>query len=183
VEDYEKAYIGDDYPLDVDSLNRLALNDDFLYQKICVESPRGIVLWKQKTTDTNLDSSVGQVPTVLDGFSFLWTPDGNRNFLATFSFGYLTTPAGSGNGRYVLAIYLDGISQNGLVSWLIGPSQQRCGYRVEAFIQNPSPSEHLIEVRYEMVNMGVDCNIQASATEPTQFFVEDIGPAGRIVSK
>lgn len=184
MEDYERPYIGEDYPLDKDSLNRLAMNDDYLYQKICVESPRGIVLWKQKTSNLNLDSStLGLDSSDISDFTFTWTPEDNRIYKACFSYGRIISDASATDGRYILAIYLDGISQNGFVSWSIGGSQTRCGFLVEAIIEKPSVVEHTISVRCSFSGMYKDLNIQGSSTSPIQFWIEDIGSLGGIVDK
>lgn len=180
MEEFSETYIGQDYPLDKDSLNRLSLNDDFLYQKICVESPRGIVLWKSKTSNTTL-TPVGTAPTTISGFEFLWTPEANRVYKACFSFPYLTTASSpSGTGKYVIAIYLENESQNGYVSWYISENQTRAGFFLEAIIDGPQSVEQTISVKYETVSVLQNITLIGSSTAPTQFWVEDIGVSGKV---
>jgi hypothetical protein len=182
MEEYDRPYIGDDYPLDKDSLNRLALNDKYLYDKVFIESPRGVSLWKSKTSSTSLLAATGTSPTTLSGFDFTWTPEAGRVYVANFSFrSILTDATGSGNQRMVIAIYLDNKSQNGYITWELGQSIRYGGHLVQAIIYSPEEKESSLQVRYEMVATGAaNITMEAAATYPTQFWVEDIGSASTV---
>lgn len=177
MEEFSETYIGQDYPLDKDSLNRLSLNDKFLYDNIYIESPRGVVLWKKKTSNISLVSSTGTNPTSMSGLSFDWTPEPNRVYQAHFTFrSILTDGSGSGDQRLVVAIYLNNSSQNGYITWWLASSLRHGGHHVQAIIPNPASVESIIDIKYEMVNnSGPNITLEAGATYPAQFWIEDIG--------
>lgn len=182
MEEYQRPYIGDDFPLDKDSLNRLALNDKYLYDNAFIEAPRGVVLWKKKTTDSSLLASTGTNPTNISGFDFLWTPEDNRIYEAHFVYrSILTDATGSPSQRLVVAIYLDDSSQNGSITWWLAQSTRHHGHHVSALIIAPPAIESSLQVKYEMVNTSSsNITMEAAATYPTQFWVEDLGSASTV---
>jgi len=172
--DYTEIFFDQNEPLTIDDMSAISNNQQFLYEKIYQQAPRGAVLWHTNTG--SISCSTTNAYTTLTGFSFTWTPESDRLYLLQFSSNYISAAAGAGNQKLHLGIFIgDKIVGVGRSSYM-GPSTTNQPIHLVGIANSPLPEPTTVEVRYLLSeSTAPSANVVGSAASPITFLIEDIG--------
>lgn len=172
--DYTEIFFDQNEPLTIDDMSAISNNQQFLYEKIYQQAPRGVVLWHNETS--NIACSTYDANTTITGFSFTWTPEINRLYLAQAYIPGIATSAGAGNQKVAISIVIgDKIASSKYTSYM-GPSGTYQGIDIFALINSPLPEATTVTVKYLLSeNTAPTVTLQGNANYQILFFIEDIG--------
>lgn len=171
---YQEVHIGKDQAIDVDSLNKFSLNDQYL-QDILIAAPRGIVAWTQVNGNINVAYSA-DVPQPVAGLELTFTAEEDRFY--TFS---ITYSQGGRTGAIDLWAYfsvlLDGVAVNTYLSGFVDAARSSYDGKCMEFVprEKIAAGTHTVQFASMAAKFGTNYVINGSATSPIQFWVRDLG--------